>query len=513
MIEKLSKLLSVYQAVSVNFPLSDRSLVFQQLNQLKDYLGVELVSLTFSDSEDFPIITSGKLYLLDEFPTLLGSFSGVQQYQVIQWLLSLITKKIDNCYFVLTNGIGQSLPDYLLPLIPCVNWPLPNLSEIQTLLTNSLGITDETLALRLPSELTPTPKEVEGLAVTLAGLSTAEIKTGLRLIDHNQAIKPQLLSFKRQQLATNGLNFLPTPTLSTFGGLDRIKTAIQQVAMDYSPIATARGIPFPQGWLLAGPPGTGKTFSAKVCAAELGFPLISVGVDVIKSKGAAYLKQLLIRIESASPAVCYFDEFDKFFDPETALNGGSNSKEVLGVLLTWLQEKQTKTFVIATLNRLDALPPELTRAGRFDKIFYVGFPQANERFEILKLHANRVDSRYSQGDNYFPLTQQQWGILLSRTQNFTGAELQALVEKAAKTKFYTGVDSLTLNLDDFLQARSLITPLYLRDTERVLAMENRARFVSEPSSSPDNSVFAPPQTNLWGEALNLNKLEVNNGIN
>ena len=60
--------------------------------------------------------------------------------------------------------------------------------------------------------------------------------------------------------------------------------------------------------------------------------------------------------------------------------------------------------------------------------FYVGFPQANERFEILKLHANRFDSRYSQGDNYFPLTQQQWGILLSRTQNFTGAELQALVE-------------------------------------------------------------------------------------
>ena len=75
MIEKLSKSLSVYQAVSVNFPLSDRSLVFQQLNQLKDYLGVELVSLTFSDSEDFPIITSGQLYLLDEFPTLLGSFS------------------------------------------------------------------------------------------------------------------------------------------------------------------------------------------------------------------------------------------------------------------------------------------------------------------------------------------------------------------------------------------------------------------------------------------------------
>ncbi len=482
MIEKLFKLLSVYQAVIIDFPLSDRSLVLQQFNQLSDRLGVELVSLTPSSSSDFPIITSGQLYLLDEFPTLLRSFSGVEQYQIIQWFLRLITQKIDQCYLILTNGIGQSLPDYLLPLIPSVNWPLPNLSEIQTLLREKLGTTDESLA------------------VTLAGLSKAEIMTGLRLIDPLQAIKPQLLSFKQQQLGALGLTFLPLPNLSTVGGLDRIKTAISQVAIDYSDQASANGIPFPKGWLLAGPPGTGKTFTAKICAVELGFPLISVGVDVIKSFGAAYLKQLLIRIESASPAICYFDEFDKFFDPDTALNGGSNSKEVLGVLLTWLQEKQTKTFVIATLNRLDALPPELTRAGRFDRIFYVGFPQAIERFEILKLHANRFDSRYSQGDNYFPLTQQQWAILLNRTQNFTGAELQALVEKAAKTKFYTGVDSITLNLDDFLQARSLITPLYIRDTERVLAMENRARFVSEPSSSPDHSVFAPPQTNLWGEA-------------
>ncbi|MEL4898113.1 ATP-binding protein, partial [Crocosphaera sp. Alani8] len=461
--------------------LSDRSLVFQQFKQLSERLGVELVPLTISSSQENPDIASGKLYLLDEFPTLLDSFSGVEQYQIIQWLISLITQKRNRCSFILTNGIGQSLPDYLLPLIPSVNWPLPNLSELKTLLNRELGTNDESLA------------------VPLAGLSTAEIITGLRLIDPSQAIKPQLLSYKQQQLSALGLNFLRTPN-HTVGGLDLIKTAISQVAIDYSDFAQANGIPFPKGWLFAGPPGTGKTFTAKICAVKLGFPLISVGVDIIKSKGAAYLKQLLLRIESASPAVCYFDEFDKFFDPDTALNGGSNSQEVLGVLLTWLQEKQTKTFVIATLNRLDALPPELTRAGRFDRIFYVGFPQAIERFEILKLHANRFDSRYSQGELYFPLTQQQWAILLNRTQNFTGAELQALVEKAAKTKFYTGVDSLYLDLDDFLQARSLITPLYIRDTERVLAMENRARFVSEPSSSPDNSVFAPPQTNLWGEA-------------
>ncbi|MEM8778718.1 MAG: AAA family ATPase [Cyanobacteria bacterium P01_G01_bin.49] len=480
--EQLLKLLRVYQAVCVDFPLSDRALVFEQLQALADDLGVPFISLSITLSRDFPDSRTDGLYVLDELPALLLSLSGAEQHRLTQWLLNCLTHKQAKRYFILTNGIGRCLPDFLMPLIPCVSWPLPCLSEIATLLAETLDINDESLA------------------VTLAGLSTAEIQAGLRLIDSAQPIKSQLLAFKRQQLSALGLNFLPTPALSTFGGLDRLKTGIKQVAIDYSVRAQALGIPFPKGWLLAGPPGTGKTFSAKVCAAELGFPLISVGVDVIKSKGAAYLKQLLIRIESASPAVCYFDEFDKFFDPDAALTGGSNSKEVLGVLLTWLQEKQSQTFVIATLNRLDALPPELTRAGRFDRIFYVGFPQAIERFEILKLHAARFDSRYRDQGNYGPLSQQQWGILLSRTQNFTGAELQALVELAAKNYFYQGTDSLQLHLEDFLQARSQITPLYIRDTERVLGMENRARFVSEPSSTIDNSVFAPPETNLWGEA-------------
>ncbi len=478
--EKLNQLLSIYQAVCVNFPLSDRPLVFEQLLEIARLNELNLVTLTLTQTEEFNFLSSG-LYLLDEFPYLLSQLSGREQHQLTQWLLNCVTQKQRRRYFILTNGIGCELPDYLMPLIPSVSWPLPSLSEIKTLL----------------QDFCQGSKSHE-IPITLTGLSTAEIRAGLSLIDPQLPIKPQLLTFKRQQLAQRGLNFLPTPELSTFGGLDRLKTAIKQVALDYSPRAAQLHLPFPKGWLLVGPPGTGKTFSAKVCAAELGFPLITVGVELIKSKGVTYLKQLLLRIESASPAVCYFDEFDKFFDPNTALNGGSNSKEVLGVLLTWLQEKPTKTFVIATLNRLDALPTELTRAGRFDRIFYVGFPQAYSRFEILSLHAARFDSRYGHG--YGPLSRQQWNRILAQTQHFTGAELEAIVEIAAKHKFYQGVDSIQLDLEDFLEARSNITPLYLRDTERVLAMENRARHVSEPASSPDNSLFAPPETNLWGEA-------------
>jgi SpoVK/Ycf46/Vps4 family AAA+-type ATPase len=309
--------------------------------------------------------------------------------------------------------------------------------------------------------------------------------------------KFKLLDYKKSRLQNLGLEFIPHPDVQDFGGMDRLKQAIELVAVDYSEAARKQNIPFPKGWLLAGPPGTGKTFAAKVGATKLGFPLISVGVELVKSRGAGYLKRLLQRIEAASPALCYFDEFDKFFDANTAITGGT-SQETLGVLLTWLQEKQTKTFVIATLNRLDALPPELTRAGRFDKIWYVGFPQAVERKEIFQLHAARFDSRYRYDDG--PLSLQQWRQILNETNYCTGAEIRTIVEMAAKQRFYEE-GTINLQLEHLIAARRLITPLYVRDTERVLAMENRARGVAEPASSPDTSAFAPVSLNLWGEFL------------
>jgi SpoVK/Ycf46/Vps4 family AAA+-type ATPase len=170
----------------------------------------------------------------------------------------------------------------------------------------------------------------------------------------------------------------------------------------------------------------------------------------------------------------------------------------LGLLLTWLQDKTSKTFVIATLNRLDALPPELTRVGRFDEIYYVGFPQAIERKEILHLHLARFDPRYRDGGN--PLSESQWRILLGKTINCTGAELSRMVEKAARRLFHSGKEML-LNLPELLAEREAMVPLYVRDTDRILRIENLAKYVAQPAASPDTSLYAPPLTTFWGEKL------------
>lgn len=496
MLSNLLKSLSIFKSVTLSVPSLERvKLQKRFIPQLEETLEVHSYYLNLSN-QDFsnsdwltsifdPFLNNSQgLFIIENLSSLYDKLDGLTQEKLCTILLNILDcfKDCDHKYLLLVNFQDLKLPEYIEALIPSFSYPLPNAVDIAKLLSNITAEPDPTLI------------------NSVSGLSETEIELGLKLvadITDIEEVKVKLLDYKQSRLKPLGLEFIPNPDVGDFGGMDRLKKAIEYVAIDYSHSARQYKIPYPKGWLLAGPPGTGKTFCAKVCATKLGFPLISVGVDVVKSKGAEYLKRLLLRIEASSPALCYFDEFDKFFDADTATAGGSGtSKETLGVLLTWLQEKQTQTFVIATLNRLDALPPELTRAGRFDKIWYVGFPQAVERKEIFQLHASRFDKRYK--TEHGPLTIPQWKMILNETNYCTGAEIRAIVEMAAKQRYYDH-GTITLEKDDFISARQLITPLYVRDTERVLAMENRARGVAEPASEPDNSLFASLAMNIWGE--------------
>ena len=134
--------------------------------------------------------------------------------------------------------------------------------------------------------------------------------------------------------------------------------------------------------------------------------------------------------------------------------------------------------------------------GRFDEIFYVGFPQAIERKEILMMHLARFDHRYRNGGD--PLTEKEWRIILNKTINCTGAELARIVEKAARALFHQGRE-MNIGLVELLEQRELMVPLYVRDTDRILAIENRAKYICQPASSQDTSVFAPAITTYWGD--------------
>lgn len=385
-------------------------------------------------------------------------------------------------YVVLLGTQETELPPILSSIIPEFWQELPHYEENVALLKE--------LLLKFGMKA-----DIPQLALSAGGLSVEEIRTGLRLVKaQGKSLIQGLLDFKIQRLRAFNLSFTPQPNVGNFGGMDRIREGIIGIKKDYTNEARKHNIPLPKGWLLVGPPGTGKTFVSKFCASILEFPMISVDTGAIASGGASYLRRLIDRIEASAPAVVYFDELDKLF-PDLGQPADVQQRQVLGLLLTWLQDKVSQTFVIATLNRLDSLPPELTRLGRFDEIFYVGFPQNGERKDILHLHLARFDSRYEDGNS--PMSEKDWRVLINQTVNFTGAELSIMVEKAARRLFHQGKE-IQINLEEMLAIRQEIIPLFVRDTDRILKIENIAKGVATPCSSPDVSIYAPPLTTLWG---------------
>ncbi|MBE9128012.1 MULTISPECIES: ATP-binding protein [unclassified Coleofasciculus] len=551
-IEKLKNHLHIHKAIALSLPLIER------LNALQVFSHISLPSyfwslttpgisrLNYSAPHSVELITEFNgallertkeaiafirdypapgLFILENLQALINSkaTSFLEQEELIAHLVDTvctlhserlvsseveISRRVNSCddkFLVLLDVHEIGLPQTLNSLIPTLTYPLPSSKDISAIIESLNPNLDEAT--------------LNQLQLTCAGLTIEEIKIGFRRVGDGDNPATVLLDYKIERLKALGLDFIPKPSVGDFGGLDRIKTGIEEVRTEFMEVARRYKIPYPKGWLLAGVPGTGKTFCSQICAQILGFPLISVGADVVKGGGAGFLKRLLTRIEACSPAVCFFDEFDKFFAADSSTGEDKQSKQILGILLTWLQEKRSPTFVIATLNRLDALPPELTRAGRFDKIFYVGFPQSVERKEIFQLHASRFDPRW-QSDETCPLTHSDWMILLGKTQNCTGAEIRAIVEGAAKRIFHSLYESLglkqetldslplavseveppiELGLEQLLLSRSEITSLFSRDPERVLAMENRAKYVAVEASSPDTSSFAPPLTSYWGD--------------
>ena len=295
----------------------------------------------------------------------LSSLISIDSPQMVSSLINIYfefknSNKLKYLVILSTDNLG--LPEALINLIPSIYYPLPGKGEITNLI--------ETFLCDSPEKFNK-----ESLISACAGLTKEEIRNGLNIALNScsqlsyDVFTQHLLEYKINRFRSFNLNFISKPSIPDFGGLDLLKKHIENVKYDFLPQARAANIPLPKGCLLVGPPGTGKTLSANVIAKILGFPLISVDTALIINDGAIYLKRLLERIEACAPVVMYFDEFDKLFAASKSTGEDTSSRQILGTLLTWLQDKTSAVFVVATLHRLDALPPELTRVGRFDEIF------------------------------------------------------------------------------------------------------------------------------------------------
>lgn len=404
-------------------------------------------------------------------------------------------------------GSQANLHPELAAQIPLLIQELPDTSEI------IMAISEEAEVI-----LSPTLTEMDKITIVRSGIGLyiSDFIKGLKSINFHdnesaEAIAKQLLQYKINLLnRLYGIEFIPTPQVP-LGGLDLMQEAFKKFKRLFSPLAKAYKLRVPKGIMLVGPPGTGKSHSAKVCSQILGVPLILVDWGNLRSYGneaERRLKQLLKLVDCLNEVVIYFDDFDKGFAGDDDI-----ARRLAGQLLTWMQERTSDVIVIASVNRLEWLPPELTRAGRFDYIYKVDLPNYGERHGIFKLHCARFDDRFS-GDvasSIDPYSQEEWRRLLKETNRCVGAEIQTIVERAAATTFCqmfpedTPVPTndklppLEISVSALLAERQQINPLAIREADKVESMRNKAELQGLPSSTVDSSEYAIGNIDIFGE--------------
>jgi SpoVK/Ycf46/Vps4 family AAA+-type ATPase len=203
----------------------------------------------------------------------------------------------------------------------------------------------------------------------------------------------------------------------------------------------------PAGIMIVGMPGCGKSLMAKTIAKEFEIPLLKLDVGRLMGKyvgeSEGNLHRAISVAEAAAPCVLWIDEIEKAFSGiGDEGGGGSSMTRMFGIFLTWMQEKTSNIYVVATANNIDKLPPEFLRRGRFDEIFQVKYPDAAERRQILELHIRR------RNNNELPDGLAEVLHELKNAENYSGADIESIVKEAMKQVFNHNVNIYGLNKRD-----------------------------------------------------------------
>jgi AAA+ superfamily predicted ATPase len=275
----------------------------------------------------------------------------------------------------------------------------------------------------------PDDEVLHQLVPALQGLTLDEARYALRrALARNLALGPEalpaLLEEKRLLINRSGfLEFIPRDTdIDEIGGLENLKKWLMERRKLFLMRDSISSEIVPKGLLMMGIPGCGKSLCVKAIASCFGLPLYRVDMVEIFSgrhgNAEGAFVQACRTVEEMAPAVLWFDEIERGV---TSNESGGEQGRIFGFFLTWMQEKTRGLFVAATANRINLLPAEMIRKGRFDEVFFVDLPLEEEQIEIFKIHLTRRGLDASQ----FQLRQ-----LVSFTNGWTGAEIEQCVVSA-----------------------------------------------------------------------------------
>lgn len=283
------------------------------------------------------------------------------------------------------------------------------------------------------------------LRMDLKGLSEFEI---LQLLNLSYAFRPGcvsrecreiILREKRQAIKKSGLlEAVFVDEHEQVGGLQTLQSYFDEVVPIFKnpALAERHGVSMPAGVMIVGMPGCGKSLSAKCVARKLDVPLLRLDIGRLMGKyvgeSEANLARAIRMAESASPCVLWIDEIEKAFAGIGSSGGGGEvTTRMFGAFLTWMQEKKTCVYVVATANDISNLPPEFLRRGRFDEIFLVRFPTKDEREAIFEIHIKKRNG----GSVPNGIDPASLAAELPDRENYSGADVESIVREAMKRLF------------------------------------------------------------------------------
>jgi SpoVK/Ycf46/Vps4 family AAA+-type ATPase len=454
------------------------------INGLADYIH------KMQSTEDYGYNSGKCVFLLDNIDMTAGGTPVT-----IQSLLDTRQLYRSLCPVIMTGNLFN-LPKQLKSVVTSFSYDLPDKKELKDVFIQFRESmkTANTMHAEKGNDGSlleiPTDDDLKELVSAAQGLTYENIKncSQLSIREHKKLDIDMIQKYKIQVIKESGcLDYIDTShiNIKDMGGNEVFKDWVQEVELSSTEEAEQFGVEPAKGFVAFGPAGTGKSFSASICASLFHVPLIELNFSKIMGSLVGQSEQTIDRalsiVKAVSPCVLLIDECEKSLGgyKSSAQSDSGTLSRVLGRILSFMQQEDTHVFVVMTSNDISKLPPELMRSGRLDTHWYFGIPTRAERNTILNIHLKKKKIN--------DISDSIRKSILDQTDHFTGAEMKTFVNNLMRKTWlsYCKTGNKEITDKNITNAAQEIVPVYKSAQDLILGLqtyaEQHARFASESS--------------------------------
>ena len=401
---------------------------------------------------------------------ILEDLSNYIEEDKIKYYIRKIAEhaKFTNTHAIILSAIYK-LPTELEKYVTVLNIPLPDRTDMERTLAVVERQTKKNLSVEMRNKMVDAALGMTSMEADLAFCLAA-------VPDSLGENAPYTVSAEKEQIIRKSgiLDFFPkNESLKDVGGMDVLKDWLFKRQIAYQKRARDWGLQEPKGLLLLGVPGCGKSLTAKSIASFWNMPLLRLDVGKVfqglVGSSEDNIRKAIATAEAVAPCVLWIDEIEKGLSgiqSSGSTDGGVTSR-IFSTILTWMQEKTSPVFVVATANNINQLPPELLRKGRFDEIFFVDLPSKEERKNIFTIHLNKKGQNPIK--NNYPMES-----LANNTEGFNGAEIEECIKEAMFDAYVENPENPQLKTTHLMNAILKTVPLSTTMKEQIAALRNWA---------------------------------------